>query len=59
MGTSRKAFIGKILKRSPQQRVFGTVATCVLAVHNGANIIRVHDVRAVKQALREIDAINN
>ncbi len=51
IGTSRKAFIGKILNAGPEDRIFGTVASCVLASKNGANILRVHDVKAVKQAL--------
>lgn len=51
IGTSRKAFIGKILNAGPQERVFGTVASCVLAGQNGANILRVHDIKEVKQSL--------
>jgi dihydropteroate synthase len=59
VGTSRKSFIGRILKLQPQERVFGTVSACVLAVQNGAKIVRVHDVGAVKQALTVLDAINH
>ncbi|MCU0651313.1 MAG: dihydropteroate synthase, partial [Candidatus Omnitrophica bacterium] len=52
VGTSRKAFIGKITNVDrPQERVAGTIASCVLAVRHGANIVRVHDVKQVKQAL--------
>ena len=58
VGTSRKSFIGKILNVAPQERIFGTVATCVSAVQNGAKILRVHDVGKVKQALKVLDAIN-
>ena len=58
VGPSRKSFIGKILKVSPQERVFGTVCACVLASQNGANIVRVHDVKAVKQALKIADKIS-
>jgi len=57
-GTSRKAFIGKILNVPPKNRVFGTVASCVVACENGANIVRTHDVKAVKQALLIRDSIN-
>ncbi|MBU1726348.1 MAG: dihydropteroate synthase [Candidatus Omnitrophica bacterium] len=57
-GVSRKSFIGKILNVSPDQRVFGTVASCILAVKNGAKILRVHDVKAVKQAVKIFDAVN-
>jgi len=57
VGPSRKSFIGKILNVGPQERIFGTVSSCVLAVKNGANIVRVHDVKAVKQALKVSEAI--
>ncbi len=59
VGSSRKSFIGKILNAGPQERIFGTISACVLAVKNGANIVRVHDVKAVKQALKVTDAILN
>ncbi|MSN24458.1 MAG: dihydropteroate synthase [Geobacter sp.] len=49
IGTSRKTFIGKILGREPlSERLFGTAATSALAVANGASILRVHDVRAMR-----------
>lgn len=51
VGTSRKSFIGGILNLPPAERVFGTVASCVIAAGNGADIFRVHDVKALKQAL--------
>jgi dihydropteroate synthase len=47
-GTSRKSFIGKVLNRETGQRTFGTAATVALAVHNGADILRVHDVREMR-----------
>ncbi len=59
VGPSRKSFIGKILNVGPQERIFGTLSACVLAVKNGTNIIRVHDVKEVKQALRVAGAIIN
>jgi dihydropteroate synthase len=58
-GPSRKSFIGKILNAPPQERIFGTVSACVLAVKNGAKIVRVHDVKPVKQALRVLERIEN
>jgi dihydropteroate synthase len=58
IGTSRKSFIGKILDAGPQERIFGTVSSCVIAARNGAHMIRTHDVREVSQALRILDAIN-
>ncbi len=58
VGPSRKSFIGKILNAPPKERVFGTVSACVLAAQNGAHIVRVHDVKAVRQALRVAEQIN-
>jgi len=59
VGPSRKSFIGKILSAGPAERVFGTVSACILAVQNGAKIVRVHDVLETKQALCVSEAINN
>jgi dihydropteroate synthase len=59
VGSSRKKFIGKILNLDPSQRAAGTLATCVLASANGANIVRVHDVKPVAQALKLSRAILN
>ncbi|MDD4953825.1 MAG: dihydropteroate synthase [Candidatus Omnitrophica bacterium] len=57
VGVSRKSFLGKILRSAPQERVFGTVSGSLAAVANGARIVRVHDVKAVKQALRVFEEI--
>ena len=59
VGPSRKSFIGKILDVGPLMRLFGTVSSCVLAAKFGANIVRVHDVKEVKQALKVLDSISN
>ncbi|RII27070.1 MAG: dihydropteroate synthase [Geobacter sp.] len=48
VGTSRKAFIGKVLDRGVDDRLFGTAATVALALVNGATVFRVHDVRAMR-----------
>ena len=57
-GTSRKSFIGKILDGSPPEaRLHGTMASAALSAFNGANIIRVHDVRAAVETLRVAGAI--
>jgi len=45
VGTSRKSFIRKITSDSPEARNWGTAATIVAAIMNGAHIVRVHDVR--------------
>lgn len=57
IGTSRKAFIGEILNTKPVDRLSGTIASCVNASANGANIVRVHDLKAVKEALKVADRI--
>lgn len=51
IGTSRKSFIGKILNLEVGNRLYGTIASNVLALNNGAAIFRVHDVKAHRQAL--------
>jgi len=56
-GTSRKSFIGKVLNRDTGQRTHGTAATVALAVHNGADILRVHDVRAMRDVADMAHAI--
>jgi len=57
VGVSRKSFLGKILHVAVQGRIFGSVAACALAVKNGANMVRVHDVKALKQALTVLNTI--
>ncbi len=59
IGPCRKSFIGKVLKTGLQERSIGTLATCVMAVERGANIVRVHDVKEVSQALKMAAAIRN
>jgi dihydropteroate synthase len=51
VGPSRKSFIGKTLNLPTDDRVEGTIAACVAAIANGANILRVHDVKQVKRAV--------
>ncbi|MFA5276171.1 MAG: dihydropteroate synthase, partial [Candidatus Omnitrophota bacterium] len=58
-GPSRKSFIGKIINAEPNNRIFGTVSASLNAVKNGAKIVRVHDVKAVKQAMKIEEAIEN
>jgi dihydropteroate synthase len=59
VGPSRKAFIGRLLDASPEYRVEGTIAACVVALIRGARIFRVHDVAAVRKALTVADAIRS
>ena len=59
IGTSRKAFIGKILNKQVDHRLIGTVASVCAAIMKGVQIVRVHDVRAVKEVVMVTDAIIN
>jgi dihydropteroate synthase len=57
IGPSRKSFIGKITGAPPDQRMEGTAAAVAVSIMNGANIIRVHDVKQMKQVAQVTDAI--
>ncbi|MGI0486965.1 dihydropteroate synthase [Pantanalinema rosaneae CENA516] len=58
VGVSRKSFIGHILNQpDPQQRVWGTAAACSAAIAGGADILRVHDVQAMRDVCQVTDAI--
>jgi dihydropteroate synthase len=57
LGASRKSFIGRILELPPADRIEGTIAASVLGASMGADIVRVHDVKATVRALRVTDAI--
>jgi dihydropteroate synthase len=57
VGVSRKAFIGKILNSTPDERLEGSLAAAVAAALAGANILRVHDVPETCKAARIADAI--
>jgi dihydropteroate synthase len=58
VGASRKSFLGKILgSDATGDRLFGTVATNVIAYERGATLFRVHDIRANKEALEVAAAV--
>jgi len=58
VGVSRKAFIGKILGDvPPSERLEGTAAAVAISIFNGANIIRVHDVKEMSRVAKASDAI--
>ena len=50
IGTSRKSFIGKLTGRDVGDRLGGTIASNVLALRAGAEMLRVHDVREMREA---------
>src|SRR3569623_1921152 len=57
VGLSRKSSIGKLTgQEDPSQRVHGSVAAALLAAQRGAAILRVHDVRATRDALAVLEA---
>lgn len=58
IGPSRKSFIGKLLDgAAADKRLYGSIASVVASVLNGAHIVRVHDVKAAVEAVRAVDAI--
>jgi dihydropteroate synthase len=56
-GPSRKSFIGRVLDLPPDQRLEGTAATIALSIVRGADIVRVHDTRAMVRVARMMDAM--
>jgi dihydropteroate synthase len=57
MGTSRKSLIKMVLNLPADQRVEGTAATVAISIANGADIMRVHDVKQMARVCRMSDAI--
>jgi dihydropteroate synthase len=57
LGTSRKSTLGKLLDAPADQRLEATLATTVLGIVAGADIVRVHDVRENLRAARVADAV--
>ena len=58
-GLSRKSLIGQTLGLPVDERVYASIALALLAVKNGASIIRVHDVKATCEAIRMFEAVEN
>ncbi|MHA1613653.1 MAG: dihydropteroate synthase [Candidatus Thorarchaeota archaeon] len=58
VGVSRKAFIGSLLKqKDPVERLNGSLAATAIAVYNGAKVIRTHDIKETKMAVRIGEAV--
>lgn len=57
VGTSRKSFIGTTLDLPVEERLEGTAATVALTVSNGAAVVRVHDVRAMRRVASMVEAV--
>ncbi len=58
VGPSRKSFIASLDGAPPPERLGGTLAACIWAAQHGASVLRVHDVREVRQALAVLSAID-
>jgi len=56
-GLSRKSMIGTLFELPVTQRLHASVALALIAVQNGATIVRVHDVRATREAIRTLEAV--
>lgn len=59
VGLSRKTMLGRITGRGVGERVYASVAAALVAVRNGAQIVRVHDVAATRDALEVWQAVIN
>jgi len=57
IGTSRKSMLGRILNLPPKNRVEATVATTVMGIMQGVDIVRVHDIEENFRAAKVTDAI--
>ncbi|RYZ04186.1 MAG: dihydropteroate synthase [Myxococcales bacterium] len=58
VGVSRKSFIRAVDDVGPEERLGGTIAACLWSAARGASVLRVHDVRAVRQALSVTEALS-
>ncbi len=59
IGTSRKSFIGMILDTEPAERLEGTIASVIISILKGADIVRVHDVKEISRAVKIANAVLN
>jgi len=59
IGVSRKSFIGNITQLPANHRLEGTIAAVAISIMNGANIVRVHDVKECANAVKIADAIKH
>ena len=57
VGVSRKSFIGRILSRPVDERLYGGLGLAALAVMKGARIVRTHDVAATRDAIGMVSAV--
>ncbi|MBX7256476.1 MAG: dihydropteroate synthase [Candidatus Hydrogenedentes bacterium] len=57
IGTSNKSTIGRVLNLGAEERTEGTAATVVMGIANGADVVRVHDVKRMARVAKMTDAI--
>ena len=57
LGVSRKSFIGNILNLPPEARLEGSLAASAIGVYKGVSILRTHDVKATRNAIKVAEAI--
>jgi dihydropteroate synthase len=57
VGWSRKSMIGDILNKPAAERLIGSIAAAIIALNNGANILRVHDVAQTVEAVKIWQAV--
>ena len=57
-GTSRKSMLGNLLNRDVSERLSASISTALIAAQNGANIIRVHDVKETSDAIKILTTVN-
>jgi len=57
IGSSRKSFIGEIIDKGVEDRLMGTASSVAISIMNGANIVRVHDVKEMLDVVSIADAI--
>ena len=56
VGMSRKSMVGQLLNVGPSERLSGSLACAVIAAMQGAQIVRVHDVKETVEAMRVVEA---
>ncbi|GAB4242781.1 MAG: dihydropteroate synthase [Acidobacteriota bacterium] len=57
VGPSRKRFIGHVLEKPVEERLWGTAAVCAFCAWQGVHVLRVHDVGPIRQVVDMIDAL--
>jgi dihydropteroate synthase len=57
IGTSMKSFIGKVTGSTLEERLEGTLASLAVSIMNGADILRVHDVKSAQKVAKLVHAV--